>query len=55
VLAERTKELLSDSHPELAERSGVELKGKRERVKVYAPRSEATEGPRADEADDASD
>jgi adenylate cyclase len=37
LLTERTRELLQDSHPELAERTGVELKGKRETVRVYAP------------------
>jgi adenylate cyclase len=37
LLTERTRDLLADSHPELAERSGIELKGKRETVKVYAP------------------
>jgi adenylate cyclase len=36
LLAERTKELLSAPHPQLVERSDVELKGKRERVRVYA-------------------
>jgi adenylate cyclase len=37
LLTERTRALLQDSHPELAERTGVELKGKRETVTVYAP------------------
>jgi adenylate cyclase len=37
LLTERTRELLRDSHPDLVERTGVELKGKRETVKVYAP------------------
>jgi adenylate cyclase len=37
LVAERTKELLRDPPPELIERTGVELKGKSERVRVYAP------------------
>jgi adenylate cyclase len=37
LVAERTKELLGGSHPGLAERTGIELKGKRENVRVYAP------------------
>src|SRR5947199_4739427 len=38
LLTERSRDLLTDSHPELVERTGVELKGKREPVKVYAPK-----------------
>jgi adenylate cyclase len=37
LLAEHTKELLTREHPELRERLGIELKGKRESVRVYAP------------------
>jgi adenylate cyclase len=37
LLADRTAELLTDPRVELVERSGVELKGKRETVRVYAP------------------
>ena len=44
LLTERTRDLLADSHPELAERSGIELKGKRETVKVYAPTSSQSGG-----------
>jgi adenylate cyclase len=36
LVAERTKELLSDGHPELVERLGIELKGKRQEVRLYA-------------------
>ena len=36
LLAERTKELLKQDHPELVERSDVHLKGKREEVALYA-------------------
>ena len=36
LLAERTKELLKQDHPELVERSDVQLKGKREEVALYA-------------------
>lgn len=37
LLAERTEELLSDSHAQLKEREGIELKGKREKTRLYAP------------------
>jgi adenylate cyclase len=37
LLAERTKELLRAEHPELTERTGVQLKGRTEAVRVYAP------------------
>ena len=37
LLTQRTAELLGDDHPELDEREGVELKGKREAVRVFAP------------------
>jgi adenylate cyclase len=37
LLAERTKELLQEQHSELVERTGVELKGKTDLVKLYAP------------------
>ncbi len=37
LIAERTKELLQGEHPRLVERTGIELKGKRETVRVYAP------------------
>jgi adenylate cyclase len=37
LLSERTKELLRGEQPELVERTGVELKGRRETVRVYAP------------------
>jgi len=37
LVAENTARLLRAPHPELVERSGVELRGKRERVRVYAP------------------
>ena len=36
LLAQRTKELLSDDHPPLTERPDVQLKGKREEVRLYA-------------------
>jgi adenylate cyclase len=39
LLTERTRELLIHPHPELIERTGIELKGKREDVRVYAPRT----------------
>jgi adenylate cyclase len=42
LIAERTTKLLSDRPVELAERPGVELKGKRETVRVYAPGVPAT-------------
>jgi adenylate cyclase len=38
LLTERTRDLLADSHPQLVERTGIELKGKRETVNVYAPK-----------------
>jgi adenylate cyclase len=41
LIAERTKELLHDPPCGLRERAGVELKGKREPVKLYAPESTA--------------
>jgi adenylate cyclase len=37
LLAGDTKDALAESHPPLAERHGVELKGKREMVRVFAP------------------
>ena len=37
LVADRTAKLLSDPPVELVERPGVELKGKRETVRVYAP------------------
>ncbi len=37
LLADRTAELLNDPPVELVERAGVELKGKRETVRVFAP------------------
>jgi adenylate cyclase len=37
LLSERTRELLQRSHPDLVERTGIELKGKRETVAVFAP------------------
>jgi adenylate cyclase len=37
LIAERTKELLHEPSCELCERTGVELKGKREPVRVFAP------------------
>jgi adenylate cyclase len=40
LIAERTKELLGEAPCRLTERTGVELKGKREPVKVYAPASD---------------
>lgn len=40
LIAERTKELLRESDLPLTERSGVELKGKREAVRLYAPERE---------------
>ncbi len=39
LLADRTQELLHDEHPELVQRTGVELKGKSESVALYAPKS----------------
>jgi adenylate cyclase len=38
LLAQRTRELLSDEHPELIERRGVNLKGKTDEVRLFAPR-----------------
>jgi adenylate cyclase len=37
LLTERTKELLNAPHPDLEERHDIELKGKRELVRVFAP------------------
>jgi adenylate cyclase len=37
LLTERTKELLNADGPKLVERTGVELKGRREPVRVFAP------------------
>jgi adenylate cyclase len=37
LIAERTSQLLRASHPELVERPDVQLKGKREQVRLYAP------------------
>ena len=37
LLAERTRQLLGGSEVSLQERSGISLKGKRERVNLYAP------------------
>jgi adenylate cyclase len=37
LVAERTVQLLRKPHTELEERTGVELKGKRERVRLFAP------------------
>jgi adenylate cyclase len=37
LLTESTKKLLSDGHPELSERLDLELKGKQEKVRIYAP------------------
>jgi adenylate cyclase len=38
LLTERTQELLAAPHPELVQRHGVELKGKHETVRIYAPK-----------------
>ncbi|MDQ3740034.1 MAG: adenylate/guanylate cyclase domain-containing protein [Actinomycetota bacterium] len=43
LVAGRTNELLCTAPVELEERRGVELKGKRERVALYAPRASETE------------
>jgi adenylate cyclase len=40
LLSNRTAELLKREHPELVERTGVELKGRSETVPVYAPAAE---------------
>jgi adenylate cyclase len=37
LIAQRTAQLLRAPHPELTERTGLELKGKSERVRVYSP------------------
>ncbi len=37
LLAENTRAALRNSRPALAERHGVELRGKREPVRVFAP------------------
>jgi adenylate cyclase len=37
LVAQRTNELLRAPHPELVERHGVDLKGKREAVRLFAP------------------
>jgi adenylate cyclase len=37
LVAQRTRELLSEDHPELEERPDVQLKGKSEEVALYAP------------------
>jgi len=42
LLAEQTKELLKAPHPDLKERHDVELKGKREPVRVFAPAVDGT-------------
>jgi adenylate cyclase len=42
LLTEHTKELLSDDHPELTERLDLELKGKQDLVRVYAPAETAS-------------
>jgi adenylate cyclase len=47
LLSERTKQLLRGEHPELVERTGVELKGRRETVCVYAPASTEDEPAKA--------
>jgi adenylate cyclase len=44
LLAERTKELLNAPHPDLTERLDVELKGKREPVRVFAPAVDRADG-----------
>jgi adenylate cyclase len=44
LIAERTKELLSAEHPELTERLGIELRGKREEVRLYAPTAPDRDG-----------
>jgi adenylate cyclase len=41
LIAEQTRELLKESHCELTERPGIELKGKSEEVRLYAPSSSA--------------
>lgn len=43
LVAERTRELLDGSHPQLTRRDGVTLKGKREPVEVYAAESRPTD------------
>jgi adenylate cyclase len=37
LLSEHTKDLLQGEHPELNQRTGVELKGRAETIRVYAP------------------
>jgi adenylate cyclase len=39
LVSERTKEVLADGGPALEERPGIQLKGKREEVRVYAPKT----------------
>jgi adenylate cyclase len=41
LLTEWTKERLQASHPELVEHTDIELKGKQEPVRLFAPRTEA--------------
>ncbi|HEY2769405.1 MAG TPA: adenylate/guanylate cyclase domain-containing protein [Solirubrobacteraceae bacterium] len=55
LIAERTKELLGDSHPDFAERTGIELKGKREKVRVYAPQDGAAPSDQARDGGDDDD
>jgi adenylate cyclase len=39
LVSERTKVVLADGGPALEERPGIQLKGKREEVRVYAPKT----------------
>jgi adenylate cyclase len=45
LVAERTRELLTNSHPTLARREGVTLKGKNDSVCVYAPEANGSGQP----------
>lgn len=49
LIAERTCELLSPGHPELAERHDVQLKGKAHEVRLFAPVSDGTDAEQPSE------
>jgi adenylate cyclase len=56
LLAEHTRELLSAPHPELVERPDVQLKGKTQEVRLFAPRlpgAAAAKSPAAQRPEDA--
>jgi hypothetical protein len=45
LVAQRTRELLTNSDPTLAQREGVTLKGKHDSVCVYAPETNGSVQP----------